>query len=143
MKGKLCRTSFTGMASFFLVQIFYSIFFLNLFSKTSKSLQTNKLSKCTVFNKEILKLISYLRRVHPELRHRLFSFDNRTLHRNNFYSDDGVHLNFDGNRKLMLRLRDAFDKALRLPLPAPEGTDRTLREPERRHELSEYRRNDD
>ena len=114
---------------------------INPIIETRNNMGLNKVIKAA--NKEILKLISYLRRVHPELRHRLFSFDNRTLHRNNFYSDDGVHLNFDGNRKLMLRLRDAFDKALRLPLPAPEGTDRTLREPERRQELSEYRRNDD
>ena len=50
-----------------------------------------------------------LRSEHQELRHRWFSFDNRTLHRSNFISDDAVHLNVDGNIK--------FENALKLLVP--------------------------
>ena len=107
---------------------------INPIIETRNNIGLNKVIKAA--NNEILRLISYLRREHPALRKRLFSFDNRTLHRNNFYDEDGVHLNVDGNRKLMLRLRDAFEKALRLPIP--EGRYETSRESYHRQGPAEY-----
>jgi len=65
------------------------------------------------YNKDVFDLISDIRRTNSHLKERLFTLNNDTLQRNNFYKDDGVHLNEDGNKKLMLRLKDSIIKALR------------------------------
>ena len=64
-------------------------------------------------NHELYDLITSIRSESQEYRGRLFSLSNSTLHRDNFYLEDGINYNPDGVRKLMLRLKDGFEKALR------------------------------
>lgn len=62
-------------------------------------------------------MVNRIRRTYREGETRLFTYNNNSLNLPNLYSNDGVHLNEHGTKKLMLKLKDGIMKALRMERP--------------------------
>ena len=80
-----------------------------MYTKNDKDLN----QKILDYNNEVYKMISQIRKEHSDCQERLFTMGMDSLERISFFKDDGVHMNSDGSKKLMLKLKDSITKALR------------------------------